>query len=250
MIQSEVRDGIVLLRFDRPPANAIELESATALETTLSRLEADGNVRAVVLTGRGAFFSAGLDLKLVPTYSATEQRSMIAAINRMVARIYGLALPVVIAVNGHAIAGGLVVALAGDYRIGSHGTYRLGLTETRVAIPYPAAPMAVVQAELAPAVARRWVLLARNAAPEDALADGVLDELQPAEALLPRALAMAEELAQLPRAAYGRIKRQLRGPTLARIEAVINGEDPLVRTWISAETAPAAADVLARTRPS
>ncbi|HSV08669.1 MAG TPA: hypothetical protein VLI07_19280, partial [Candidatus Binatus sp.] len=79
---------------------------------------------------------------------------------------------------------------------------------------------------------------------------GVLDELQPAEALLPRALAMAEELAQLPRAAYGRIKRQLRGPTLARIDAVINGEDPLVRAWISAETAPAAADVLARTRPS
>jgi len=250
MIQSEVRDGIVLLRFDRPPANAIELESATALETTLAQLEADGNARAVVLTGRGAFFSAGLDLKLVPTYGPAEQRAMIAAINRMVARLYGLPLPVVVAVNGHAIAGGLVVALAGDYRIGSHGTYRLGLTETRVAIPYPAGPMAVVQAELAPAVARRWVLLARNGGPDDALADGVLDELQPADALLPRALALAGELAQLPRAAYGRIKRQLRGPTLARIDAVINGEDPLVRAWISAETAPAAADVLARTRPS
>ena len=96
-------------------------------------------------------------------------------------------------------------------------------------------------------MARRWVLLARNAGPEDALGDGVLDELQPADALLPRALAMAEELAQLPRAAYGRIKRQLRGPTLARIDAAITGEDPLVTAWISTETAPAAADVLGRT---
>ena len=250
MIQSEARDGIVLLRFDRPPANAIELEAATALETTLARLEADADVRAIVLTGQGAFFSAGLDLKVVPTYGATEQRAMIAGINRMIGRLYGLALPVVAAVNGHAIAGGLVVALACDYRVGSRGAYRLGLTETRVAIPYPAGPMAVVQAELAPAVARRWVLLARNADPQDAFADGVLDELQPADALLPRALALAGELAMLPRAAYGRIKRQLRGPALERIDAAISGEDPLVSAWIGAETAPAAADVLGRTRPS
>src|SRR5262249_57290964 len=96
----------------------------------------------VVVTGGGASFSAGLDLKLVPPYGPDQQRAMIAAINRMVARIYGLALPVVVAVNGHAIAGGLVVALAGDYRIGSHGTYRLGLTETRGAVPCPAGPMA------------------------------------------------------------------------------------------------------------
>jgi len=99
-------------------------------------------------------------------------------------------------------------------------------------------------------VARRWVLLARNADPQDALGDGVLDELQPADALLTRALAVAGELAMLPRAAYGRIKRQLRGPTLERIDAAIRGEDPLVSAWISAETAPAAADVLGRTRPS
>ena len=250
MIQSEARDGIVLLRFDRPPANAIELEAATALETTLARLEADADVRAILLTGQGAFFSAGLDLKVVPTYGVADQRAMIAGINRMIGRLYGLALPVVAAVNGHAIAGGLVVALACDYRVGRRGAYRLGLTETRVAILYPAGPMAVVQAELAPAVARRWVLLARNADPQDAFADGVLDELQPADALLPRALALAGELAMLPRAAYGRIKRQLRGPTLERIDAAMSGEDPLVSAWISAETAPAAADVLRRTRPS
>lgn len=245
MIHSEFRDGIALLRIERPPANAIELESVRALEDELARLEEDDDARGVVLTGSGAFFSAGLDLKVVPTYGPREQQAMITAINRVVGRLYGCPLPVVAAVNGHAMAGGLVLALACDYRIGSRADYRLGLTETRVAIPYPGAPMAVVQAELGPAVARRWVLLARNVGPEEALGDGLLDELRAADALVPRALEVARELAALPRGAYARIKRQLRAPTLARIDAIVTGGDPLLSAWISEETAPAATATLA-----
>ena len=246
MLHEESHDGIALLRFERPPANAIELESARELEAALARLETDADARAVVLTGHGRFFSAGLDLKVVPTYGAAEQRAMVMAINRLISRFYGLPLPAVAALNGHAIAGGLVMALACDYRIGSRGDYRLGLTETRVAIPYPAAAMAVVRAELAPAAARRLVLLARNGTPEDALADGVLDELQPADAYFARALAVARELAALPRAAYARIKRQLRASTLDRIgEVLATGSDPLLDAWITQDTASAAVTVLA-----
>src|SRR5262245_34860781 len=57
MVDIEMHDGIALLRFARPPANAIELESARALEEALVRLEADASVHAVVITGQGAFFS-------------------------------------------------------------------------------------------------------------------------------------------------------------------------------------------------
>jgi enoyl-CoA hydratase len=245
VIRVESQAGIALLRFARPPANAIELESATALEETLGRLEADPAVRAVVLTGDGAFFSAGLDLKVVPAYAAAEQRAMVMAINRLLARLYGLGLPTVAAVNGHALAGGLVIVLATDYRIGSHGSYRLGLTETRVAVPYPVAAMTVVEAELMPAVARRLVLLARHHTPEEAIADRVLDELAPSESLVTRALAMAGELAALPREAYARIKRHLRRAALERIEHVVaSGADPLVESWLSPETSVAAAEVL------
>ncbi|TMA66352.1 MAG: enoyl-CoA hydratase/isomerase family protein [Deltaproteobacteria bacterium] len=188
MIRVESTDGIALVRFERPPANAIELESATKLEETLARLEAEDATRAVVLTGHGEFFSAGLDLKVVPTYGPEQQRTMVMAINRLVGRLYGLGLPTVAAVNGHAIAGGLVVVLACDFRIGRRGSYRLGLTETRAAVPYPVAAMTVVTTELAPAVARRTVLLARNGTPENALADGILDEVQDGEAIIARAL--------------------------------------------------------------
>ena len=247
MICVESTDGIALVRFERPPANAIELESARALEETLGRLEADGGTRAVVLTGHGQFFSAGLDLKVVPAYGAGEQRAMVMAINRLVGRLYALELPAVAAVNGHAIAGGLVVVLACDVRIGRRGSYRLGLTETRAAVPYPVAAITVVTTELTPAVARRRVLLARNGTPEDALADGILDELANGESVVPRALDVARDLAALPRSAYASIKRQLRAPALTRIADVLaTGSDPLVERWLGAETASAAAKVLGR----
>jgi enoyl-CoA hydratase len=249
VIQVESSDGIALVRFTRPPANAIELESAAALGAALGRLEADPGTRAVVLTGAGGFFSAGLDLKVVPTYGAGEQRAMVTAINRLLGRLYAMELPTVAAVNGHALAGGLVIVLATDYRLGVAGTYRLGLTETRVAVPYPLAAMTVVRTELAAGVARRLVLLARHETPDDALADGVLDELVPPETLVPRALAVAAELAALPREAYARIKRQLRRDALERIEEVVaGGTDPLLDRWLGAETGAAAASALDRRR--
>ena len=247
MIRVESTDGIALVRFERPPANAIELESATLLEATLARLEAEDGTRAVVLTGHSEFFSAGLDLKVVPTYGPDQQRAMVMAINRLVGRLYGLGVPAVAAVNGHAIAGGLVVVLACDFRVGRRGAYRLGLTETRAAVPYPVAAMTVVTTELAPAVARRAVLLARNGTPETALADGILDELQNGDAVLSRAVDVARELAALPRSAYASIKRQLRATALHRIDNVLaTGADPLLEGWLGTETASAAADVLGR----
>ncbi|TMA52554.1 MAG: enoyl-CoA hydratase/isomerase family protein [Deltaproteobacteria bacterium] len=247
MIRVESTDGIALVRFERPPANAIELESATALEETLARLEADPATQAVVLTGHAEFFSAGLDLKVVPTYGPEQQRAMVMAINRLIGRLYGLGIPAVAAVNGHAIAGGVVVVLACDFRIGRRGPYRLGLTETRAAVPYPVAAMTVVTTELSPAVARRAVPLARNGTPENALADGILDELETGDAVLSRALAVARELAALPRSAYASIKRQLRAPALERIGNVLaTGSDPLVVGWLAPETSSAAAGLLGR----
>jgi enoyl-CoA hydratase len=175
--------GVVLLQIDRPPANAIELGCLREMEAALAAIERDAEARALVLTGTGACFSAGLDLKVVPTYGPDEQRETVLGIDRALARLYGLPIPTVAALNGHAVAGGLVFALACDPRIGARGAHRIGLTEARAGIPFPAVAMAIVRAELAPAAARRLTLAARNYGPEQALADGVLDELVEPEAL-------------------------------------------------------------------
>jgi enoyl-CoA hydratase/carnithine racemase len=105
--------------------------------------------------------------------------------------------------------------------------------------------MAVVLAEMSPAVGRRRTLLARNSNSQDALTEGILDELQPPDRVLPRALEVARDLALAPPIAYAQIKRQLRAETLAAIEpAVAAGTDPLLDSWLSGDTKGAAASLL------
>lgn len=246
-IQIERRGNLSVLRINRPPANAIDLALAGDFERALAAIEDGDDTGALVLTGAGGCFSAGLDLKAVPTYSAAQQQAMVMQVNRLFGRLYALRLPTVAAVNGHAIAGGLILTLACDYRIGAEGDYKLGLAEMRVGVPYPVAAMAIVQSELSNPVARSMILTARNSNPQEALSSGILDELQPSDNLLSRAIEIAEELAALPRTMYGRIKRQLRAGALMRIDDAINNRnEPMLDSWLSEETSRASADALKR----
>ena len=246
-IQIERVGQIAVLRIDRPPANAIDLDLANEFANALEGVQTTDGIDALILTGVGSCFSAGLDLKALPTYDRAQQQAMVMQVNRLFGGLYGLPLPTIAAVNGHSIAGGVILTLACDYRIGAEGDYKLGLAEARVGVPFPVAAMAIVQSELSHPVARTMVLTARNSSPRDALSMGVLDELQPPELLLPRAIEVAQEMAALPHSIYGRIKRELRGAALARIEdAISNRKEPMLDSWLSAETRAASAEALKR----
>jgi enoyl-CoA hydratase len=246
-IHAETIGRIAVLKLDRPPANAIDLDLAEAFENALATIEERDETDALVITGVGSCFSGGLDLKAVPTYDRAQQQAMVMAVNRMFGRLYGLPLPTIAALNGHAIAGGVILTLGCDYRIGAEGNYKLGLAEARVGVVYPVAAMAIVRSELAPATARTMVLTARNYNPREALEMGVLDELQPPDRLLARAMEVAGEMAALPRSAYRRIKRGLRAQALASIDdAISNRNEPMLDSWLSDETRTASAEALKR----
>jgi enoyl-CoA hydratase len=242
-VSIEKRDDVAVVRVDRPPANAMDpglLADAVAATEDIAAAEPG----AVVLTGRPGFFSAGADLKLVPTLDADGQRAMVDGINGLCMTWYGLPRPVVCAVNGHAIAGGLVFALCADYRVAA-ADGRYGLTELRAGVPYPTMAIAVVAAELSAPAARRLVLRADLVDAADLRDLGAFDEVVPNDEVLDRALAVARDLAALPSSAYAATKRRLRAPTLELAARLQAGEaDPLGDAWTDADTASRAAAIL------
>ncbi len=231
-VRVERSGGVAVVTFDRPPANAFDLELTKAAVDAVDQAAEDA--AAIVLTGSGAFFSGGLDLKAVPHYDEADQHEMILALGRLLGGLYGHPRPTVAAVNGHAVAAGTLLSLACDYRVGPRGDFRFGLTGARVGIPYPAAAQAIIDAELAPATRRLMLLGAGRFGPEQALAHGILDELQAPEAVLDRATAVATERCQMPAGAYATVKQQLRAGALERIRQVTqSGSDPLMGSWLA-----------------
>src|SRR6478735_8322216 len=218
-------DGVLLLTADRPPANAMDVTLLDELVQALGAV-AESPPAALVLAGREGFFSAGADLKLVPTYGDADQRRMVTGINEMALGVYDLPCPVVGAITGHAIAGGLVLALCTDIRIAAlEGRY--GLTEISVGVPYPQAAIGVVAAELAPHAARALAFGNQLVDADECPRLGVFDEALPGDAVLDRALQVASELAAFPAEVYARTKRDLRGETAARLRAAA-ADDPLL----------------------
>src|SRR5256885_2021993 len=105
-------DGLGVLSMQRAPANAIDIAFLHGLARTFHEIGHRDDIAAVVLTGTGKVFSAGLDLKQVPSYDRDQQNELLRLLNEVFHQLYGLPKPVVAAINGHAIAGGLVLALA------------------------------------------------------------------------------------------------------------------------------------------
>jgi enoyl-CoA hydratase len=221
------RDGVTVLTVDRPPANALDLELLEELNAAIATL-AGAAPRALVLAGRPGFFSAGLDLKAIPHYSPADGRQLVDDVNRMVVGIYGLPFPVVCAITGHAIAGGLVLALCGDHRIAS-AEGRYGFTEIKVGVPFPAAAIGVAQSELSPSTTRSLVLSGALVDSRECLRLGAFDEVVAPGEVVYRAVALAAELTEVNRDTYAGTKHQLRGAALEQMRAAANAE-PLSQT--------------------
>jgi enoyl-CoA hydratase len=151
--------------------------------------------------------------------------------------------PTVAAVNGHAIAGGCVLALACDVRLMSAG--RIGLSELAVGVPFPVTALEVVRSALGPG-AERAVLRAETVGPEEALALGLVHEVTSPDDLLGRALALAGELGARSPEAYRMAKERLHHPAVDAIDSASSAEDAAVLAgWTSEETRARIADALA-----
>lgn len=225
-----------------PARNAL----STAVLETLQRGLAEAGGAPLLLTGAGDVFSAGLDLKEVSTLDAAGARRLIGALEAAVQALFTYPGPTVALVNGHAIAGGCVLAACCDQRVAtSDPRARIGLIEVSIGLPFPPLTLAAVRARLSGPGAERAILGAQLHDPAGALAAGLVDEI----AADPRATALARlsALAKHPPAAYARAKRRLRDEALRLGPAEQRSlEEEVIPIWSSEETRATAARILAR----
>lgn len=245
MIDSTRRGGVALLRLAHGKANALDLELCEALTAQLNDC-ASSDAGAVVVTGDGRMFSAGVDLVRILSGGAAYVRAFLPSLNRMLAALFSVPKPVVAAVNGHAIAGGCIIACAADYRVMAREAGRIGIPELLVGVPFPVVPLEIMRFA-APqhfqALAYRGLTLTADLALQHGLVDAAVD----ADRLLDEAVAVAESLAAIPAAAFALTKRQLREPALERMRAGAVMDAAAEDSWASAETLDAIRGYVART---
>ncbi len=245
MIEREWNDGILTLRLAHGKVSAMDLELVEAL---MHELEDTASARAVVLTGTGSSFSAGVDLFRVVNEGADYVRRFFPLLADMIRSLFMLPVPVVTAANGHAIAGGAILLLASDYRLIARGKGRVGVPELLVGVPFPASALEVVQFAVPPQHVQSIIYTGRTLLPEEALAHGLVDEVAEPEALLDRAHEVARQLAALPPDAFRLTKQQLRAPACDRADRLGVAFDPAALTaWCAPETHERIREYLAKT---
>src|SRR5258708_4120243 len=170
MISIEKRDEIALLRMDDRKANAMNPEFFAGLERGMDEAAKAG---ALVLIGAGSFFSGGLDLPFLAPLPRARIEEIYEKLHRAMMRLFLFPAPVVAAVNGHAIAGGCILAFQSDARVMSQGGFKIGLNESRLGLALPAFVVETFRGRLAPGVLERMILEGPLFSPEEALESGL-----------------------------------------------------------------------------
>ena len=247
MIVLTHRGHVALLQMAHGKANALDLEFCEALTPQLDECQRSSSTRALVLTGTGRMFSAGVDLPRVVDGGASYVRVLLPSVNRMFQTLFTFSKPVVAAVNGHAIAGGCVMVCAADTRLMAREPGRIGIPELLVGVPFPVVPLEIVRFAAPSQYIQLLAYRGLTLTADEALRHGLVDSVIEPELLIDEAVAVAESLAALPPTAFALTKAQLREPFLQRMIAGASIDAAVQEVWASADTLAAIRDYVART---
>jgi len=235
MIEREDRGSVRVLRLAHGRASALDVDLLESLREAVETFDRD-DVRAAVLTGSGSIFCAGIDLKRLASGGAPYVRRLLPALDGALAALFRSDKPIVAALNGHAIAGGYVLACACDRRLISAGDSRVGLPEMKVGVPFPTLVMEVLRTAVPPPMLQELLLMGGTHPAERAIAAGLVDEAVAPDDLVALACDVAQRLSEAPPAAYASTKRSLRAPAIERWERRAAESAAIVEQWCSDET--------------
>lgn len=232
-----MQEGIARVMLKRGKVNALNEAVIGELGERFRELETDAAVRAVILTGAGKFFSFGFDIPEFLGYAKSDFARYLHSFTGLYAYLFTFPKPVVAAVNGHAIAGGCMLATACDYRIMATGKARIALNEITFGASVFAGSVAMLRCCVGQRNAERILYSGTLYSAEEAWQLGLVDQCCPAEGLSGAALQVAQEFAGKDSRAFQSLKGLLRGPVA---EEMRRREDESIREfidiWYSDET--------------
>lgn len=246
MINVRIEDGIAVLTLAHGKANALDTEFCNALADRFDALRSDP-AKAVVIIAEGKIFSAGVDLKRLSEGGADYVRQFLPSLHRLYEAVYFHPKPVVAAINGHAVAGGCILAACADRRIMAFGSGRIGVTELLVGVPFPPLAFEVVRSAVPERFLAEVTYSGATYDTDAALERGWIDETAEPDELMEDALAVAQELAELSPLAFAQTKEQIRQPARDRVAQSGAVEKAVTEIWCAPETLARIRDYVART---
>ncbi len=218
LVQTHLADGVITISLSNGKVNALSPAVITALNAALDTAEA--NKAVVILTGQPGILSGGYDLKVMQT-GPEAALNLVASGTALTRRMLAHPQPIIVACSGHAVAKGAFLLLACDYRLGVDGPFHIGLNEVKIGMTMHQAGIALARDRLSPAVFQRSVINAEMFAPQAAKDAGFLDLVVAADALMPTAHGIAQQMLQLNMTAHKQTKRKVRKALLDALDAAI-----------------------------
>ena len=236
IITEKHNSGVMSLTMNCAPVNALTSDNLMYLYNLLGDLEKDRSVHALVLNSSFKVFSAGINLKDAKDFTSDQQTLMVKGLNFAFSKLFEFPKPVIVAAEGAAIAGGFFFILTSDYRVGGAKSM-YGLAEARVGVDFPKPLLEIAKSVLSAADLRRLMQSGNPINSKQALTSGIVDEIVDTGEAFNRALIVAEDYSNIPKKTYGRIKRQVRGASIDKInELMKNNSGVPVDGWYGDET--------------
>jgi enoyl-CoA hydratase len=211
------------IRMDDGKVNAMDPAFFDDLNALLDRAERE-KLTALVIAGREGFFSPGLNVKLMPTLPADELGRTLRSFGNTLLRLWTFPVPTIAAITGHAVAGGLFLALACDRRIMARGAFRLHANEHAIGLPLPSWAIVITESVIRGPIFVELMLHARALTPDEALERRIVDEVTEAGMTVVRAREAAAPFAALSQPAYALSKSRLRERGLEWAKALVAKE--------------------------
>lgn len=209
-VEYRVEDGIALIEINRPPVNSYTHESLRELENAILEARFDENVHVLVITGKiEKFFSAGADINLLANKSLAYRYNFALHGHEVLSRMENTPKLIIAAINGHAIGGGLEIAMAADIRIAKKEGGRLGLAEINLGVMPGMGGTQRLPRLIGKAKALELCATGRQISFEEGMELGLIHEIYERESFLERVMEYARQFVPPNKAslAIGKIKR-------------------------------------------